>query len=120
MAERVSRYLLDGLIEPMTPMSEGNARERADAGLKGANRRCLRCSTKARPSFMQAPRVIDCADFRSAGEFCSHLSADVVVQSDAFIGLRVISKSHEYHPKVTLPAKVASWLPKVHVLISNP
>ena len=30
MAERVSRYLLDGLIEPMTPMSEGNARERAD------------------------------------------------------------------------------------------
>jgi len=57
--------------------------------------------------------VVDYVDFRSVREFCSHLSADAVVRSDVSRELRVISKSHEHQLKVTPPAEIASWLPKV-------
>ena len=47
-------------------------------------------------------------------------STSVLMQlSDAFTRLQVSFKNHEHHPKVSPPEEAASWLPKVHVVISN-
>lgn len=47
------------------------------------------------------------------------LRSNAVFRFDAFTGMRVTSNSHEYYPKLTPPEQAASWLPKVHVVISN-
>ena len=99
----------------MTPLSEGNALESATKGYKPVLFTVQNNDNAA--SFMHA-RVVHRVDFPSVEEFCVHLSADAVVQSDAFTGSWVISKSYEHHPKVTPPEEVANWLPKVHVAIS--
>ena len=63
--------------------------------------------------------AVDLVNFKTVEQFCSNLCAGASVQLDAFSGLRVISKSHQYHPKVTPLEQVANWLPVVHLVISN-
>ena len=64
-------------------------------------------------------RVVDSFNFHTMEQFYSRLCAGASVRSDAFCGLRVISKHHEHYPKVTSPEEVANWLPLVHLVISN-
>jgi len=104
MAERDSRYLLDGLVEL------------DDAYVGGKHLGTRGCAAKRRKPVLFAVQnngnavgcVVHSVDFRSVEEFCSRLSADAVVRSDACTGLLVISQSHEHHSNVTLPGEVAA------------
>ena len=92
---------------------------RVDVGTKGRNPALFAVQNNGNTAGFMHARVVDHVDFRSVKKFCSYLSADVVVRSDALTELRAISKSHEHHQKVTSPEEAANWLPKVHVVISN-
>ena len=118
MAERDSRYLLDGLIELDDAYVGGKRPGKRGRGAKGRKPVLFAVQNNGNTAGFMHARVVDHVDFRSVEKFCSYLSKDAVVRSDAFTGLRVISKSHEHHPKVT-PPEEANWLSNVHVVISN-
>ena len=119
MAERDSRYLLDGLIELDDTYVGGKRPGTRGRGAKGRIPVLFAVQNNGNTAGFMHARVVDYVDFQSVEKFCSYLSKDAVVRSDAFTGLLVISRSHKHHPKVTPPEEAANWLPKVYVVISN-
>ncbi len=111
--------LLDGLIELDDAYVGRETSGKARARAKGRKTSLFSVQNNGNSVGFMHAHVVDHVNFRSVGELCSHLSADAVVRSDAFTRLRVISESHEHHPKVTPPEDATNWLPKVHVVISN-
>ncbi len=119
MADRDRRYLLDGLIELDDTYVGGKRPGKRGRGAQGRKPVLFAVQNNGQGAGFMHARVVDSVNSQTVEQFCSRLCAGASVRSDAFSGLRVISKSHEHYPKVTPPDQVADWLPLVHIVISN-
>lgn len=120
MGHRDSIYRLSDWIEVDDAFVGGKRAGKRGRGAEGKAPVLVACENRIEKAGFIAMKVIEKVDSESVEKFgIEHLHKDQYIATDGYPSLRVLGQTQYHMPRVTPPEKVDSWLPWVHIVISN-
>ncbi len=120
MGHRDSLYRLSDWIELDDAFVGGKRAGKRGRGAAGKTPMLVACENREEKAGFIAMKAIEKVNSESVGKFAvEHLFEDQYIATDAYPPLKVLGETQYHMLKTTPPEKVDSWLPWVHIVISN-
>jgi len=120
MGDQNELYKLTGTIELDDAFIGGRHAGKRGRGAEGKTAILVACEhNNGKPGFV-AMKVVEGVTQDSVKQFAEQtIAPGQVLNTDAFVALKVLGEEHHHIAKVTPPKMASEWLPWVHIVISN-
>ncbi len=120
MGDQNELYKLTGTIELDDAFIGGRHAGKRGRGAEGKTAILVACEhNNGKPGFV-AMKVVEGVTQESVKQFAKQtIEPGQVLNTDAFVALKVLGEEHHHIAKVTPPKMASEWLPWVHIVISN-
>jgi len=120
MGDQGQLYRLQGLIELDDALVGGKRSGKRGRGAAGKTSIIVACEhNDGRPGFV-ALEAVKAVNHTTVKRFCEkHLRLQQSVKTDALPALTALSEEHHHIARITPPEQASTWLPWVHIVISN-
>jgi len=121
MAHRDSTYrLFNELIELDDTYVGGKKPGKRGRGATGKKPILVAVENRGKTAGFIAMKAVETVSGETIKSFLEHhLNHGQQVRTDALPAMNIVNKTHQHDKKVTPPEEASSWLPLVHIVISN-